>query len=172
MIKAIWKKEKNVKNVSGKLFRLLFYEGKEKCTKCKEGYWLEKGKCFDCKILDKACKYCESGYYTIGNCKCYKCNAEMNNALYITLGANIGTCVTALIGIIGANLNSKRTAVIHLTFNITGCIIVTPILWIFNEGVLSILRSIVSKEAMQVAYFHLFFNGVNGEITYLIGCPS
>ena len=90
---------------------------------------------------------------------------EMNNALYITLGANIGTCVTALIGIIGANLNSKRTAVIHLTFNITGCIIVTPILWIFNEGVLSILRSIVSKEAMQVAYFHLFFNCFTALIT-------
>ena len=90
---------------------------------------------------------------------------EMNNALYITLGANIGTCVTALIGIIGANLNSKRTAVIHLTFNITGCIIVTPILWIFNEGVLSILSSIVSKEAMQVAYFHLFFNCFTALIT-------
>ena len=90
---------------------------------------------------------------------------EMNNALYITLGANIGTCVTALIGIIGANLNSKRTAVIHLTFNITGCIIFTPILWIFNEGVLSILSSIVSKEAMQVAYFHLFFNCFTALIT-------
>ena len=90
---------------------------------------------------------------------------EMNNGLYITLGANIGTCVTALIGIIGANLNSKRTAVIHLTFNITGCIIVTPILWIFNEGVLSILSSIVSKEAMQVAYFHLFFNCFTALIT-------
>ena len=39
---------------------------------------------------------------------------NMNNGLYITLWANIGTCITALIGIIGANLNSKRTAVIHL----------------------------------------------------------
>ena len=38
-------------------------------------------------------------------------------------------------------------------------------MWIFNEGVLSILSSIVSKEAMQVAYFHLFFNCFTALIT-------
>ena len=44
---------------------------------------------------------------------------NMRNGLFITLGANVGTCVTALIGIIGTNINSKRTAVIHLVFNIS-----------------------------------------------------
>ena len=90
---------------------------------------------------------------------------NMNNGLYITLGANIGTCVTALIGIIGANLNSKRTAVIHLNFNICGCLIFTPILWIFNGPILNLLNTIVSKEAMQIAYFHLFFNCTTALIT-------
>jgi len=90
---------------------------------------------------------------------------NMNNGLYITLGANIGTCVTALIGSIGANLNSKRTAVIHLTFNISGCLIFTPILWIFNGPILNLLNAIVSKEAMQIAYFHLFFNCTTALIT-------
>jgi len=86
-------------------------------------------------------------------------------ALYITLGANIGTCVTALIGSIGGNLNSKRTAIIHLTFNISGCLIFTPILWIFNGPILNVLNAIVSKEAMQIAYFHLFFNCTTALIT-------
>jgi len=90
---------------------------------------------------------------------------NMNNGLFITLGANVGTCVTALIGIIGANINSKRTAVIHLTFNICGCLLFTPILWIFNKPILSILESIVSKEPMQIAYFHLFFNCTTALIT-------
>ena len=90
---------------------------------------------------------------------------NMNNGLYITLGANIGTCVTALIGSIGANLNSKRTAVIHLTFNISGCLIFTPILWIFNGPILNLLNAIISKEAMQIAYFHLFFNCTTALIT-------
>jgi len=90
---------------------------------------------------------------------------NMNNGLYITLGANIGTCVTALIGSIGGNLNSKRTAIIHLTSNISGCLIFTPILWIFNGPILNVLNAIVSKEAMQIAYFHLFFNCTTALIT-------
>ena len=90
---------------------------------------------------------------------------EMSNGLFITLGANVGTCVTALLGIIGANNNSKRTAVIHLIFNISGCLIFTPILWIFGSGIQSILESIVSKEPMQIAIFHLFFNCTTAIVT-------
>ena len=90
---------------------------------------------------------------------------NMRNGLFITLGANVGTCVTALIGIIGANINSKRTAVIHLIFNISGCLLFTPILWIFANPIISILGKMVSKEAMQIAYFHLFFNCTTALIT-------
>ena len=38
-------------------------------------------------------------------------------ALFIILGANIGTCVTAFLASFGANANSKRVAMIHLLFN-------------------------------------------------------
>ena len=90
---------------------------------------------------------------------------DLNNGLFITLGANVGTCVTAIIGIIGSNINSKRTAVIHLTFNIFGCLLFTPILWIFNKPIISLLKAIVSKEPMQIAVFHLFFNCTTALIT-------
>ena len=42
---------------------------------------------------------------------------EMGSALFIILGANIGTCVTALISTIGTSINAKRTGIIHLLFN-------------------------------------------------------
>ena len=90
---------------------------------------------------------------------------NMRNGLFITLGANVGTCVTALIGIIGTNINSKRTAVIHLVFNISGCLLFTPVLWIFNKPILSLLKAIVKKEAMQIAVFHLIFNCITASIT-------
>ena len=90
---------------------------------------------------------------------------NIQNALFITLGANIGSCVTALIGIIGTNINSKRTAIIHLTFNILGCALFTPILWIFTNGIVNILKAMVSKEGMQIAIFHLFFNCITAIIT-------
>jgi phosphate:Na+ symporter len=89
----------------------------------------------------------------------------LDSGLFITLGANVGTCVTALIGIIGANDNSKRTAVIHLVFNICGVLIFTPILWIFKSQIIGLLGSLVSKEAMQIAYFHLCFNITTALIT-------
>ena len=90
---------------------------------------------------------------------------EMRNGLFITLGANVGTCVTALIGIIGANTNSKRTALIHFIFNMSGCILFTPILWIFSDPIISLLDSLSDENAMKIAYFHLVFNILTACIT-------
>ena len=41
-------------------------------------------------------------------------------AIPIILGQNIGTCVTAMMGAIGANRNARRTAIVHLLFNVVG----------------------------------------------------
>ena len=50
---------------------------------------------------------------------------EMAHALFIVLGCNIGTCVTALISTIGTSVNARRTGIIHLMFNIFGTILFT-----------------------------------------------
>ena len=44
-------------------------------------------------------------------------------AVPIIMGQNIGTCVTALISCIGANKNAKRTAFVHLYFNVIGTVV-------------------------------------------------
>ena len=44
-------------------------------------------------------------------------------AIPVILGQNIGTCVTAMMGAIGANKNARRTAMVHLYFNIIGTLI-------------------------------------------------
>ena len=41
-------------------------------------------------------------------------------AIPIIMGQNIGTCITAMISCMGATKNAKRTAVVHLSFNIIG----------------------------------------------------
>ena len=43
-------------------------------------------------------------------------------AVPLIMGQNIGTCVTALLSSIGASKNAKRTAVIHLSFNVIGTV--------------------------------------------------
>ncbi|MBQ7895130.1 MAG: Na/Pi cotransporter family protein, partial [Oscillospiraceae bacterium] len=45
---------------------------------------------------------------------------SFGTAIPIILGQNIGTCVTALISTVGANRNARRTALVHLYFNIVG----------------------------------------------------
>ena len=44
-------------------------------------------------------------------------------AIPIIMGQNIGTCVTALISSVGANKNAKRTAMVHLSFNVIGTVV-------------------------------------------------
>ena len=84
---------------------------------------------------------------------------KMGSALFIILGSNIGTCVTALISTIGTSLNAKRTGIIHLLFNVFGTVLFTIFIWIFKDQVIeNILEKITSKPAMQIAWFHIFFN--------------
>ena len=92
---------------------------------------------------------------------------EMGSALFIILGANIGTCVTALISTIGTSLNAKRTGIIHLLFNFFGTAIFTTFIWILKKHVIKLLEKITNKPAMQIAWFHVFFN----VITTLILLP-
>lgn len=84
-------------------------------------------------------------------------------ALFIILGANIGTCVTALLASIGGNANSKRIALIHFTFNLIGTVFFTAIIWIFKQQTVDILTSIFPGSdpmslQMRVSVFHVIFN--------------
>ena len=82
----------------------------------------------------------------------------VESAFFIVLGSNIGTCVTALIACIGANVNALRTAFIHLAFNIFGSIVVFVPLWIFSSDIATFLASVTPSTEMQIAWFHVVFN--------------
>ena len=84
-------------------------------------------------------------------------------ALFIILGANIGTCVTAFLASFGANANSKRVAMIHLLFNTIGTAVFTAIIWIFKDPAIKLLVSIfpgddIMSLQMRVSIFHVIFN--------------
>lgn len=84
-------------------------------------------------------------------------------ALFIVLGVNIGTCVTALLASVGANANSKRVALIHFTFNVIGTVLFTALLWILKEPAVNFLVSLfpgtdIMSLQMRVSIFHVIFN--------------
>ena len=88
---------------------------------------------------------------------------DLDLALFIVLGANIGTCVTALLASMGANANSKRVALIHFTFNTVGTVVFAAIIWIFRQPVIDLLTSCFPGNdtmslQMRVSLFHVIFN--------------
>ena len=56
-------------------------------------------------------------------------------ALPIIMGQNIGTCITAILSAIGANVNAKRAAMIHLYFNLIGTVLFMAVFYTVNAAV-------------------------------------
>lgn len=54
-----------------------------------------------------------------------------NSAVYIIMGQNIGTCVTALLSSVGTSKNAKGAAYIHLLFNVIGSVFFSILAAIF-----------------------------------------
>ena len=79
-------------------------------------------------------------------------------AIFLVLGSNIGTCITAVLACMGAATNAKRTALIHLSFNIIGTLLFTAILWPLKVSAVEWLTKIPGGAPMQLAWFHVIFN--------------
>lgn len=79
-----------------------------------------------------------------------------NAAIYITLGQNIGSCVTAMLSSMGGSRTAKRAAVIHLTFNVIGAVVVGTLGFIFFALRPDFASSNI--DAVQISIFHTVFN--------------
>ncbi|AYA98489.1 Na/Pi cotransporter family protein [Lachnoanaerobaculum umeaense] len=77
-------------------------------------------------------------------------------AIYITLGQNIGSCVTAIISSMGSSRTAKRAAAIHLLFNAIGAIV----FGILGFVVFSINTNLANHtiNAVEISLFHTLFN--------------
>lgn len=84
-----------------------------------------------------------------------------NDVLFLVLGSNIGTCITAILSSIGANANAKRASLIHLMFNVFGSVIFTVFLLCWPTFMQDTLVTWFPNAAgLQIALFHTFFNVV------------
>ncbi len=88
---------------------------------------------------------CSTGAVTFGS------------AIPVILGQNIGTCVTALIGSVGANKNARRTAMVHLYFNVIGSLLF--IILFYGIGLFFPWEFLDRAcEAWNIAVIHTCFN--------------
>ncbi len=82
------------------------------------------------------------------------------NGLALTIGANIGTTITAIIGSLSSNIDGKRLAGAHFIFNVTTAIIavilITPIMAIVGS-IADILGIAADNYTLRLAVFDSFF---------------
>ena len=92
-----------------------------------------------------------------------------NGILFVILGTNIGTCVTAILSSFGANTNAKRACLYHLLFNVIGSIIFLIVLWIWDDfydllfglfggSANASEEVIVAANTTCITFFHTMFN--------------
>ncbi len=80
-----------------------------------------------------------------------------SSAVPIILGQNIGTCITPILASIGASKNAKRTAAVHLSFNIIGTIVFLIITYTIQSlSPFSFWDLPIDKGG--IANFHTLFN--------------
>ena len=79
------------------------------------------------------------------------------SAIPIIMGQNIGTCVTAMLSALGANKGAKRTAFVHLYFNLIGTILFLVLFYAGNAIFqFSFTDNVVG--AADIALIHSIFN--------------
>ena len=90
------------------------------------------------------------------------------SAIYIILGQNIGTCITAILSSIGASINAKRAATIHFLFNLIGTIIFGILAVIlFNFAIPSLRNELI--DVTQISIVHTIFNVLSTIILFPFG---
>lgn len=83
----------------------------------------------------------------------------LEGAIPVLLGDNIGTCITAVLASLRANLTAKRVAAAHVMFNVIGSIIFVTFMPWFIKLVLTV--SPAGDIARQIANAHSAFNIIN-----------
>lgn len=91
---------------------------------------------------------------------------KLNVALALMFGANIGTCITAILASLGGSLSAKRTSLFHILFNVSISIVFLTILGPYQRLVEFIAGAIGANKLMTIAVGHFTFNFV-GMILFL-----
>lgn len=95
---------------------------------------------------------------------------DLNFAMPLIFGVNIGTCFTALLSSIQANKNAKRAAIFHLLFSVIGTLLFLPFIEQYTNFIMSL--SWPGQEVhYQVANAHTIFNIVTAIIFLFILDP-
>ncbi len=84
----------------------------------------------------------------------------LSEAVFLVMGANIGTCITGVLASLGASPNAKRVSFVQVLSKMYGMVVFTAIVWPLQSQVVGLLEKIPGGGVMQLAWFHVIFNVV------------
>ncbi|MDQ0269461.1 Na/Pi cotransporter family protein [Cytobacillus purgationiresistens] len=91
---------------------------------------------------------------------------DLNAALPILFGDNVGTTITAVLAAIGASVAAKRAAAVHVVFNVIGATIFLILLKPFTFVISYLEQSLALNPEMTVAFAHGIYNVSNTIIQF------
>lgn len=91
---------------------------------------------------------------------------DLDAALPVLFGDNIGTTITAVLAALGASVAARRTAAVHVLFNLIGTTIFLIILPLFTKVIMFMQSSLNLNEPMTIAFAHGTFNVTNTIIQF------
>ncbi|MFZ7805451.1 Na/Pi cotransporter family protein [Bacillus thuringiensis] len=91
---------------------------------------------------------------------------DLQAALPVLFGDNIGTTITAVLAAIGTSIAARRAALVHVIFNIIGTIIFTILLVPFTSLIQYFQTSLNLNPEMTIAFAHGTFNVTNTIIQF------
>lgn len=108
----------------------------------------------------------QSSSASVGILQTLAMNGVVNwqSAIFITLGQNIGTCITAIISSAGTGKNAKRASMIHLLFNIIGSIWVGVVMLVFFHFQTQL--AVKTINSVEISIFHTVFNIANTMVMF------
>jgi len=92
---------------------------------------------------------------------------QFESAIFISIGANLGTSFTAVIASIPGNKDAKRVAAFHVLFNLSGSILFLAFFWPLQGVIIPWFQSLIYQPILQISVFHVVFN--IGTMLALIG---
>ncbi len=79
---------------------------------------------------------------------------ELPITLFIIMGCNIGSCVTALLASLSGKKDAKRAALIHFWFNVIGTALMYIVLMLARDPIVAFIQSISADNGRFVANAH------------------
>ncbi|OOE57941.1 NAD+ kinase [Salinivibrio sp. ML323] len=95
---------------------------------------------------------------------------SLEGGIALAMGANVGTCVTALLAAIGKSREAKQTASVHILFNIIGVLVWLPLISVLSDWSVALSPShpdltgverLGAELPRQIANANTLFNVVN-----------